>query len=655
MKSDLMVAINQICHERQLSIEVVLEALEVALISAYKRNHGGNHSITAKIDSKSGAPQIFVEKAVVDEIQNERGEILLEEAKSLDRNAELGQLISIESTPANFGRIAAQTAKQVILQRIREAERDALYSTYAEREGEIVSGTVHKIDSHQVTLSLGKVEAFLPRSEQIPTERYGEGQRLRAYVSSVAKANRGPQIIVSRTHRNMLRRLLEVEVPEIYNGTVEIKSIAREAGYRSKVAVAALQEGVDPVGSCVGMRGTRIQNIVNELNGEKIDVVQWNPDLSFFIANSLSPARVMNVMLHDDHGKTAVVVVPDKQLSLAIGKEGQNARLAAKLTGWRIDIKSASEAIAEALQKVKTNTAINTRLKERMEVFNMAAMIIDGKEPLEFSDGELKVISEAIEAVNLAEIAISREQKARQIAQISAADVTSDKARDILAEAEAILSGQSLKPADDEAESGVVEEPELDVDDSLFDDEDLLGAAEELLVTDADVAAPAVDEELEPDDSNLAADIVSAASQMLKRDTVTKPDHSPPPTVEPEPEPVVAEEDPDDVLAKAEALLFDGPAETEEAPTKPEAKPTPEGTKPDVKPEGKLEPVVAVPASSADDLWDDDDEDPQREKKRAKAKKRRLVYDERLGEVVMERRRKHSRRGSDWEDWMEEE
>jgi len=262
VKSDFMVAINQVCHERQLPTDIVLEAVEVALISAYKRNFSGNH-VTAQIDSKSGEPQIFVEKVVVEDVQDDKSEIGLKQAKAINPRVEIGGLVSIESTPANFGRIAAQTAKQVILQRIREAERDALYSSYVEREGEIVNGTVHKIESHQVTLSLGKVEAILPRGEQIPTEHYSEGQRLRAYVASVAKGNRGPQITLSRTHRNMLRRLLEVEVPEIYNGTVEIKSIAREAGYRSKVAVAALQEGVDPVGSCVGMRGTRIQNIVN--------------------------------------------------------------------------------------------------------------------------------------------------------------------------------------------------------------------------------------------------------------------------------------------------------------------------------------------------------------------------------------------------------
>jgi N utilization substance protein A len=354
MKNDFIIAINQVCSERQLSEEVVLEAVEAALISAYKRNFGSAQDIIARIDPESGEAQVYAEKEVVEEVNDQKAEILLAEAQEMDPNAEVGQKILIESTPRDFGRIAAQTAKQVILQRIREAEREALYTSYAKREGELINGTVQNVDymSGALTLNLGKTEAILPRREQIPAERYHSNQRLRAYVMEVNKTNRGPQIIVSRTHRNMLRRLLELEVPEIFNGTVEIKGIAREAGSRSKVAVAALQEGVDPVGACVGMRGVRIQNIVNELSGEKIDVVEWSPETNAFIANALSPAKVVNVTLEEgSKGKTATVVVPDKQLSLAIGKEGQNARLAAKLTGWRIDIKSVSEMAEETLRK----------------------------------------------------------------------------------------------------------------------------------------------------------------------------------------------------------------------------------------------------------------------------------------------------------------
>ncbi len=352
MRNEFIQAINQVCSERNLSQEVVLEAVEAALVSAYKRNFGPADNIKTKIDPVTGQVHVYAEREIVETVADPRYQISLDEAKQVRPDAEMGETVSTESTPRDFGRIAAQTAKQVILQRIREAERDVLYNTYIDREGELITGTVQSIDHQAITLNLGKTEAVLPRSEQIPGERPHQNQRIKAYVVEVSKTSRGPQIIVSRTHRNMLRRLLETEVPEIFNGTVEIKQIAREAGSRSKVAVAAVQEGVDPVGSCVGMRGVRIQNIVNELGGEKIDIVEWSPDVASFIANALSPAKVMNVNLREetDGSKTASVIVPDRQLSLAIGKEGQNARLAAKLTGWRIDIKSATEAAEEALR-----------------------------------------------------------------------------------------------------------------------------------------------------------------------------------------------------------------------------------------------------------------------------------------------------------------
>lgn len=359
MKSDFMRAINQVCAERGLSEEVVLEAVEQALVSAYKRDFGGLANITAKIDPDSGQVRIFTEKEVVEEVEDNRSQISLAEAKELVEEAALGETVLVETTPSNFGRIAAQTAKQVVLQRIREAERDALYEAFADKEGEILNGMVQSINSQAIILSLGKAEAILPRSEQVPNERYRPRQRLRVYVLSVTKTSRGPQIIVSRTHWAMLRRLLELEVPEIYNGTVEIKAIAREPGSRSKVAVAALQPGVDPVGACVGMRGVRIQSIVNELGGEKIDIVEWRPDPKEFIAKALSPARPVSVELVEDKemGKTAIVVVPEKQLSLAIGREGQNARLAAKLSGWRIDIMSPAEAAERVARLAAEETA----------------------------------------------------------------------------------------------------------------------------------------------------------------------------------------------------------------------------------------------------------------------------------------------------------
>ncbi len=358
MKSDFMLAINQLCAERKLSREVVMEAVEAALISAYKRNFGASANIEVKIDPSTGEVGVYAVKEVVKSVEDPKIQITEIDARQVDPDAGLGGTVLIESTPRDFGRIAAQTAKQVILQRIREAEREVLYSSYADRTGEIATGTIQSVDYHSgdaIVSMEGGAEALLPSREQVPAEHYRRGSRLRAYVLDVRRGNRGPQITLSRRSSAFLRRLMELEVPEVHNGAVEIKAIAREAGSRSKVAVHATQDGVDPVGSCVGVRGGRIQNVVNELGGEKIDVVQWDAEIAKFIANSLSPAKVMNVLL-DDHleaGKTGTVIVPDRQLSLAIGKEGQNARLAAKLTGWRIDIKSASEAAEETLGRLE--------------------------------------------------------------------------------------------------------------------------------------------------------------------------------------------------------------------------------------------------------------------------------------------------------------
>lgn len=343
MKSDFISAINQICSEKGLSKDVVIQAIEAALVSAYKRNFvsPATQGVRVSIHPQTGEVEVYAQKVVVDKVKDKYAEISLSEARRLNPSVELGDTVEVESTPHDFGRIAAQTAKQVVLQRLREAEREMVYGEFADREGDIVTGIVQRVEPKAVIVDLGKAEAAMPASEQVPTEKYRPGQRLKVYLLEVHRTNKGPQIIVSRTHRNLLRRLFELEVPEIYNGIIEIKSIAREPGSRSKVAVAARQEGVDAVGSCVGLRGVRIQSIVNELGGEKIDVVQWHADPSVFVANALSPAQVVAVDLNEAD-KTASVIVPDRQLSLAIGKEGQNARLAAKLTGWRIDIKAAT-------------------------------------------------------------------------------------------------------------------------------------------------------------------------------------------------------------------------------------------------------------------------------------------------------------------------
>jgi N utilization substance protein A len=347
MKSDFLIAITQLSAEKNLPKDVVIDAVESALASAFRKdNFATNRNITVKIDPDTGKVTVLAEKTVVEQVSDHRREISLAEARRIYPEIQIDDTLEVEATPANAGRIAAQTAKQVILQRLHEAEHSAIFEEYAHKEGDIVNGIVQRIEPRQIIVDLGRAEAILPQPEQVRNERYRIGQRLKFYLLEVSRTSKGPQVIVSRSHRDLVRRLFELEVPEIFNGTVEMKSVAREAGHRAKVAVAARQEGVDPVGCCVGLRGVRIQNIVNELNGEKMDVVMWDQDAAVFIANALSPAKVLSVRLDETEG-IANVVVPDKQLSLAIGREGQNARLAAKLTGWRIDIKSASTVEAE--------------------------------------------------------------------------------------------------------------------------------------------------------------------------------------------------------------------------------------------------------------------------------------------------------------------
>jgi transcription termination/antitermination protein NusA len=347
MKSDFLLAITQLSAEKNLPKDVVLTAVESALVSAYKKEEfDPNQNISVKINPSTGKVEVYAEKIVTEKPADRRLQMTLAEAKKIKSDAKIGDAIMVEATPANAGRIAAQTAKQVILQRLHEAEHSAIFEEYADKEGEVVSGIVQRFEAGQVFVDLGRTEAILPPAEQVRSERYRIGQRLKVVLLQVARTAKGPKVIVSRSHPELLRRLFELEVPEVYNGTVEIKSIAREAGFRSKIAVAAKQEGIDPVGCCVGLRGIRIQNIVSELSGEKIDVVQWNGDPATFIANALSPAHIVSVEL-GKADQAAMVIVPDKQLSLAIGKEGQNARLAAKLTGYRIDIKSATTAEIE--------------------------------------------------------------------------------------------------------------------------------------------------------------------------------------------------------------------------------------------------------------------------------------------------------------------
>ena len=355
MKNEFLRAITELAAEKNLPKEAILQAMEDALVSAHKKSGELTGNVIAHIDRETGEHHLFLEKKAVDDVEDAEVEMSLTEAVKFRRDAQIGDVISIEVFPSNAGRIAAQTAKQVVLQRLREAEREMVFEEFVGRETDIVSGQIQRVEPNHVVIDLGKTEAILPLAEQIRTEHYRPGTRMKFYLLEVHRSSRGPQLVVSRTHKELLRRLFELEVPEILKGVVELKSIAREAGYRSKVAVTTRQEGVDPVGSCVGLRGIRIQNIVNELNGERIDVIQWDANPTRLVANALSPAQVLTVSIAEEEN-TALVVVPDRQLSLAIGKEGQNARLAAKLTGWRIDIKPESVTEPEGIATAETAT-----------------------------------------------------------------------------------------------------------------------------------------------------------------------------------------------------------------------------------------------------------------------------------------------------------
>ncbi len=343
MNKELLSAIEYLSKEKSVTADVICDSLEAVLITAYKKEYDGNPNATVRLDRLTGDYSIVSPKTVVAEVADEENEISLEDARAIDKGYEEGDEILVDVTPKNFGRIAAQAAKQVMIQRLREAERNIVYDEFYGRTDDIITGIIQRIEQKNVYIDLGKAEAVLPYSEQIPTEEYTVGQRIKCYVVEVRNSPKGAQIQLSRTHPGLLKRLFELEVPEIYDGVVELHSVAREPGKRSKIAVYSRDPNVDCVGACVGPKGARVQNIVMELQNEKIDIVKWDEDPAVYIANALSPAQVVSVTIDED-AKSSVVVVPDYQLSLAIGKAGQNARLAAKLTNWKIDIKSESQA-----------------------------------------------------------------------------------------------------------------------------------------------------------------------------------------------------------------------------------------------------------------------------------------------------------------------
>lgn len=353
MNKELLNAIAFLSKEKGVSTDVICDSLEAVLITAYKKEPEANPLADVELNRETGDYRIVAAKTVVEDVVNDHGEISLADARKLNPEYEVGDVVNVDVTPSNFGRIAAQAAKQVMIQRLREAERSIVYDEFYNRTDDIITGLIQRIENKNVYVDLGKAEAILPASEQIPTETYTVGQRIKCYVVEVRKTTKGAQILVSRTHPGLLKRLFELEVPEIYEGVVELKSVAREPGRRSKIAVYSRDENVDSVGACVGPKGSRVQNIVTELQNEKIDIVKWDEDPAVYIANALSPAQVVSVTV-DEGEKASSVVVPDYQLSLAIGKAGQNARLAAKLTNWKIDIKSESQAAALASEEASS-------------------------------------------------------------------------------------------------------------------------------------------------------------------------------------------------------------------------------------------------------------------------------------------------------------
>lgn len=394
MNLEFVGALKELERERGIDMETLLEAIEAALISAYRRNFGTAQNVSIHIDRDTGEIKVIAHKEVVESVDDPGQQISLEQAKAIDINYKLGDKVQFPVDARDFGRIAAQTAKQVVMQRLREAERDQIYEEFISREGDIITGVVQRVHGRNVLIDLGRTEAILAPAEQIPGEHYRQGERLKTYIVEVKKTTKGPQIVLSRSHPGLLKRLFELEVPEIHSGYVEIKAVAREPGTRSKVAVASRDDNIDPVGACVGPRGSRVQSIVNELKGEKIDIIRWDDDPQRYIANALSPAKVLDVILNEEE-KSCEVIVPDNQLSLAIGREGQNARLAAKLTGWRIDIKSESQVadrVSEtgepllARSSLRRIVAVDQETAEELERLSSGAQDRGGEDEAKFTE-----------------------------------------------------------------------------------------------------------------------------------------------------------------------------------------------------------------------------------------------------------------------------
>jgi len=655
-KNEFALAFNEVLEDKQLPKEIILGAIESAMVSAYRRavNASSAQHVEAKVDPETGQVLVYAEKEVVEDVLDERTEVTLEEAKRFDPDVELGDMAIVETTPADFGRVAAQTARQVIQQRIREAERAAQMEYFDRQSGEIVSGVVQAANAQSTTVGLDmKAEGIMPGNQRIPGERFRLHDRVRAVVLEVKDGPRGPQIILSRSHRNFLRRLLENEVPEIYHGIVEVRAIAREPGHRAKVAVMATQAGVDPVGACVGIKGVRIQAIVKELHDEKIDIIQWDPDPVVYISKAISPARVNGVYLSEtpDSGRTATVVVLEDQLSLAIGRDGQNARLAAKLTGWRIDIKSLIEAAGDSVHKIQTDEELAELLPAVVETVPAIEIILGKKaEGRPITPEEYTQLSQFVDRVE------------RRTIQIQEEAIREEEERIAAARAEIPVTAFDMSIYDagiKEHVLNILTEAEYETVGDLMlamkvDQDKVLGLAgigpkaiENIEESLAVLTFPEPEPEPEPEaEAEVKAEAV--AEEVPVGEQVAEPEAA----VE---SPVAEEQTEVEPEAVAEEVA-EAPAEEKVKEKKPRKKDEEEISEDDdlVKDDVSLDELFALKEMFQTGRVEEveDEEEPGGKKKGKKKKKKhvKMVYDEELGEVVA--RKKHKRGGDEFEeDW----
>ena len=629
-KNEFNLAFNEVLEEKQLPKEIILGAIESAMVSAYRRavNASSAQHVEAKVDPDTGKVMIFAEKEVVEDVQDVRTEVTLQDANVVDPTAQLGDMVIVESTPGDFGRVAAQTARQVIQQRIREAERNAQMEYFERQIGEIVSGIVQATNPQSTTLGLDmKAEGIMPANQRIPGEKFRVHDRLRAIILEVKDGSRGPQIVLSRAHRNFLRRLMENEVPEIYHGIVEIRAIAREPGQRAKVAVSATQPGVDPVGACVGVKGVRIQAIVKELHDEKIDIIEWNQDPVVYISKAISPARVSGVYLTENE-KTATVVVGEDQLSLAIGRDGQNARLAAKLTSWRIDIKSVVEAAGDVLNKLqKQADMVAFAEAEAKNIPQIETILAKKAENRPITPEEFTALSQFVDRVERRTVERQRAEDKADAEKLASAradipDVAFTESLEVLEIPEHVFN--ILTEAEYRTAGDLLLAMKLDPDKVLG----LPGIGPKAMKAIEKAVAEAKFETPEAEAPVATTEEATATTEEPATATTTEAEAAAPPVEAAAPAP-----------AESEA-----PAETPETEATPEVTAVPEGENQaavSLDELFKLRPEIVAPTPEEDE-----------EQKKAKKKSKKSVeyqYDEARGEVVG--RKKHKRGGDGvWEE-----